>query len=520
MHNVDINIQNIRSSGYSICNTLSPLFYDDADGGVILNTRRIFSFSLFKSDHSSNTGTSGQLGNSSAWAEKYALTQYNGFQELLSNPMWADFGIVWFLHDTLMSDSNIQADGMTVADMAMNIFNKFKNRVAIYVYNCDEITQSPWFGTLVRYIPLITGGFEVVLFRDAHSSLPNKNTPYDRQWFDTWMSLSGDEFKQYWFYQMITYNPAHAGYNKVPFAGAWGARAASDDKNYDYPIISLELWNDYFFNPQQDWPVMVTDFDTKEQNVWLPAVNSRGIDERILFKISQDTDFMDNAYIVGITWVVYLFKPEINPRDFSIYYDKKIGTVGDSVFCLKKNSIQAASAYTYFPEARCILVYIAEIYGDGWQTRICDLWDIIEKLQTMQCSSRESLLLKQLAMLVPSKMHIWEQLFNVCASKSWCIQITNTLEEVINANGGNSLNYKNMCNLVGDYLRGGKLNYDQMINNKDLQDKQLHHITLPHDYPKKCLASVKSASNSRTNNLLNTFCHSLNTVLPFRQLSI
>ncbi len=411
----------------------------------ILNTRRIFSFSLFitkdiqdirrrmlKNEVISDTDKKKYQ----SWFDKYMNSQVLKFKELLDNPNWKDFGIVWFLEGTI---KELFPDELKEV---MNIFKPYTGRIVLFRYVCTDV-PNPFYGSVIRYIPLTTGGFDIILFRDAHDTMPNTKNNYDRDWLNTWLKTD----KTFWLYQSIIYNPEHARGDRVPYAAAWGAQDREREKR---PILSPQTWNEYFGNPSRD--IQRGDY---------------GIDERIFADlINNHTEFIDESYIVGITWILYLFVPYANPRTFERVYNNQT----NKWFLCKEQRGHSVYIYTYFTEVRCVIYYIAEIYAQGLDTPIGTLWDYIDWLQANLAEiSKENQLLFKLINMAPSKAHLWEFLFDV----SSLVNETTTLENAIIWFGVGDFDYRNMCNIIPKYFRGGEFNYDKYI------DLPGDHIPLP-----------------------------------------
>ena len=261
---------------------------------------------------------------------------------------------------------------------------------------------------------------------------------------------------------MINYSPIHGNGEKVPFAATWGARAEKVNREWA-PIMDIKIWNKYFGNPKIDPGVYLPDFNS-DKMVERLAQSQYGIDERIFSQLVYETDFLEHSYIIGMTWLVFLFYPEANPRQFTRYTDK-----GGVVYCTPHSGMHSARIHTYFPEVRCIIYYIAETYGSGWDTKLVDLFKIINKLQSNQGFGKKDKLLESLINMVPSAEHIWGFLFDTNIVKPYDGM---TLKEAIEVFGTSPLNYKNMCSIVSSYFKGGELNYDRYIYDPDYKDIQ------------------------------------------------
>ena len=480
---IEINVHELleKASKYTLCQNFQPV-------ASILNVRKVFSFTLFLARPPTGI-QSGVVGDPKpqtirAWVQKYFLTQRNKFIQLLNDPHWSDFGIIWFLDAKLLRSKMKFDNKNTIKTIIDNIIKDYPGRIAVLGYDCSNVSDSVWYGSIVRFAPLAIGELDVVIFRDAHSTIPNPHNRYDRNWYETWYNLKGDEFKKYWLYQMITYNPIHAGGEKVPFAATWGARATHENGS-PLPIMKPKLWNKYFGDPSRDPGVYYPDFDTGKE-IERIAPEEYGIDERIFSQMIYETDFLSNSYIIGITWFLFLFNPETNPRQFKRYVDNS-----EIIYCALHTGMHSIALHTYPSEARCVIYYIAETFGDGWDTTLIDLFKIIGNLQARRPADKRDRLIYNLVGMLPSFEHLWEFLFDTSIVNPYS---GITLSETIQKFGMSHLNYKNMCNVIGSYFRGGEINYDRYIHDpeyKDISPPQ-YNIKVPSGYPYKKIAGGTS----------------------------
>ena len=162
-------------------------------------------------------------------------------------------------------------------------------------------------GSIVRFFALQDPRFEIVLFRDAHSTLPNRNYIYDRGWFDTWLTQN----KKYWIYHGAFYNPPHFSGVKSGFAAAWGCRRSYDSDTIFTPTKYGEIFG--FTNEDADLFYKQTTY---------------GVDERLLYRLYKDRNLVRDSYLVGIVHFLYLFKGQENPRNYKILKEQGIGDPG------------------------------------------------------------------------------------------------------------------------------------------------------------------------------------------------
>jgi hypothetical protein len=162
-------------------------------------------------------------------------------------------------------------------------------------------------GSIVRFFALQDPRFEIVLFRDAHSTLPNRNYIYDRGWFNTWLTQN----KKYWIYHGAFYNPPHFSGVKSGFAAAWGCRRSNDSLSIFTPGKYGEIFG--FTNEDDDLFYKQTTY---------------GVDERLLYRLYKDPNLVRDSYLVGIAHFIYLFKGQENPRNYKILKEQGIGDPG------------------------------------------------------------------------------------------------------------------------------------------------------------------------------------------------
>ena len=165
-------------------------------------------------------------------------------------------------------------------------------------------------GSIFRFFALQDQRFEIVLFRDAHSTLPNRNYIYDRGWFDTWLTQN----KKYWIYHGAFYNPPHFSGVKSGFAAAWGCRRSDDSLSIFTPIKYGEIFG-----------------FTNEDDELFYKQTTYGVDERLLYRLYKDPNLVPNSYLVGIAHFIYLIKGQENPRNYKILKSQGIGDPGEYV---------------------------------------------------------------------------------------------------------------------------------------------------------------------------------------------
>ncbi len=154
-------------------------------------------------------------------------------------------------------------------------------------------------GSIARFFVLQDPYFDVVLYRDAHSTLPNRNYTYDREWYDTWISKTD---KKFWTYHGVFYNPPHFAGLKSNFAATWGVRKMLGKET---TIFNKETYNHVF------------GFRKIDEDLFYNKT-SYGVDERLIYRLVKHPEFVDKTYLVGITWSIYLITGQENPRKYKI----------------------------------------------------------------------------------------------------------------------------------------------------------------------------------------------------------
>lgn len=423
------------------------------------------------------------------WFHKYVAIQVDKFKTFLDNPDWQEYDILHFIDYFILNlpapyiknNKFYVRNDRTVLTFIQKELSKYKNRYAFFQYRCKNFINPEtgrhynYFGSLVRFTALVMPELDVVIFRDAHSTMPNPNNSIDAVWRDHW--LSGTT-KKYWIYNMVNYNPFHTMGERTMFAASWGARKMEGEQT----IFPLDLWNSSFGYLKS---VDQNNFFTKA---------THGIDERILLLLTRNQEFLDNSYIVGITWLFWLFFPQHNPRTLSRYKDDKQDTDGfdldkvnelefnkteDGVVTTSKEYSITGGIQTYYKEVVCTIKYINELLQErkGEKITINELWENIEQYQSEDCDDVMMCeLVKKLTNNIPPRNHFWEYIFDVDPKSSEMFSMS--LMEYLEANkyfNTMKLDMNNICDVVKKYFVGGKFNYDKY-------DRELPvHLELPED---------------------------------------
>lgn len=423
------------------------------------------------------------------WFHKYVAIQVDKFKTFLDNPDWSEYDIIHFIDYYILNlpapyikdEKFYVRNDRTILTFLQNELKRYKNRYAFFKYKCDRFINPEtgrhynYFGSLVRFTALVMPELDVVIFRDAHSTMPNPNNSIDAVWRDHWLSATK---KKFWVYNMVNYNPLHTLGERTMFAASWGARKMKGEKT----IFSLELWNSSFGYLQK---VDQNDFFTKA---------THGIDERILLLLTRNQQFLDNSYIVGITWLFWLFFPQHNPRSLSRYEgdkqdrdgidldkinDVKINVDKDGTPQNKKEYSIMSGIQTYYKEVICTIKYINELLQErkGEKISVDELWQHIEEYQSEECNDIMMCeLVKKLTNNIPPRNHFWEYIFDVDPKSSEMFILS--LMEYLESNkyfNTLKLDMNNICDVVKKYFVGGKFNYDKY-------DRELPtHLELPED---------------------------------------
>ncbi len=153
-------------------------------------------------------------------------------------------------------------------------------------------------GSIIRFLTLQDPYFEIVLFRDAHSTLPNRNYTYDREWYETWIYKTN---KKFWTYHGVFYNPPHFAGLKSSFAATWGCRKMIGETSILLPENYKKIFG----------------FDKVDEEYFYHET-SYGIDERLIYRLTKDPTFVEVTYLVGIVHFVYLIIGQDDPRKYKV----------------------------------------------------------------------------------------------------------------------------------------------------------------------------------------------------------
>ena len=444
---------------------------------------------------------------------------YLPWSKITKNPMNIDRNILSNrLNKTLEQILSIYEWG-TIKDYIMykieSELNEYNNlRIGLYSYSFPEkyktntimnlknqnihITNTKGnLGTIVRFMVLQDPFFDTVLFRDAHSTMPNRNYTYDREWFDTWL-LSN---KKFWLYSGAFYNPPHVFGLKSGFAAAWGVRKIGNNES----IFSLYEYNKYF------------NFDKIDENKFYGMTNY-GVDERIMYRFYNNEKIINQSYIVGISHLIYLIIGQNNPRiNTSLLKNDPVSQLNDTpydsvslnnnniipnigtkypenydikLYCKQLDFIDRP--YNFYTDLRCSFIYSLQMVCEILNKNIIEItageyFNELEKflkLDPYDGSPMEQFFRKNIQML-PSKYNIWQYLFintdNIVSSELQNVDNLN-LHFYFSSLGVDILN-TNLCKMNKYLWTGNIFNFDKIMIDREQITEDTPLTMLPLNYP-------------------------------------
>lgn len=416
---------------------------------TINNPKNAFSFSLFVSDknvhaeiaYECSKGVSNVIKpNITNWYNRYGGIQYSKMKQLFMDNNWKEYGVIHFLSlETAFLPwvENGIYTNKTLSQHYLELNSQFPGRYKQYIYTCPNFQThtnitywnhnlrqeknttitTPYFGTIVRFLPLIMQGVDIILFRDAHTTMPNPYNNIDKKWCEYWLTTD----RKFLMYHAPYYNPYHAYGEHVPFAATWGAKRKNANT-----ILTRKEWNLTFGD--------ITHIDNKN---WYYR-DSYGIDERMFYKsLMQYIDstngktFIENTYLIGITHLFYLFLNPSFPQDFSRFYENN-SFINTAPANLNKSLAETINVYnnsvytrnvkhwwvgrSMYNDIRCTLLSILKDYSDTHSINIFDIsckdfFNYIERIQS-DVNTNTSNVERQMLYQLPSKYHIWEYIFD------------------------------------------------------------------------------------------------------------
>lgn len=531
---ITFNLDNLNNCIKGLCKWCSFGFiseYDlDKKSVIEINsvlTNNIFSFSLFISMNireyiSKNLEEIKDINNINKyeikepkiieWYYKYGFKQYNKFLALLENKDWQDYCIVHFISPDVATIPFIEVNNSKYYYTNINLLeyycntllSKYRGRYFPLIYKCNDfsiqkklivlkeqqlkietltLTKDPFFGSLVRFLPLIFPAVDVVLFRDAHQTMPNNKNTYDLTWKNYWLNNTN---KRFWMYTSIYYTPQHTNGEKTPFAATWGARKFKGEDS----IFTIDQWVKTFGF-----------LDTINNNSFFKK-EGYGIDERMFYYVINNwidyrdqSNFINNTYLIGITWIIYLFSHPSNIHEFGRYNNPNATNITPSIETLKTTNPKILDDYirpinfmwtntSYFNEIRCTLVYMIKFLSKTSIVTINSLWSIIEEKQRNLKNANfdnsiDIFILFKLYSMIPSRYHLWETLFDHDIDET--LEITTFLNNFSESLLRKKLNIFNSCDIVSKYFIGNDFDYNKYTDN--IISILPNNIPLPENHP-------------------------------------
>jgi hypothetical protein len=418
------------------------------------------------------------------WYIRYPITQYKKFKEFLNNNSWSNYSIIHFISKECSLLPSIEYNQLiqgyiynrnsTISTLFLELNKLYPNRYKQYIYDCPDFVKSeeyefwnneekkiyktkmvtPYFGTVVRFLPLIMPNINIVIFRDAHSTMPNPKFNYDLEWKNFWINNTK---KKFWMYHWLNYNPQHADFKHVPLAATWGARKLSKNKTI--------LTND-------EWKLTFGNIKRINNNTW--EYNEKyGIDERLFYKSinnyidsENNKSFIENTYLVGIVTMNSIISSN------KLMYENKTHLVQNSYKCDIINFIKE---------------YSKMINRNPLDITVNEFFNFIETLQRANTLNKSlsvqdilhNIIIKDL-FTIPTRWHIWNYLFESNFFNPDKIKILDWLED--HSNNENLLDYCDIFNrtLIGNEFNTPSLFFKDINNNR----KKLPDINqLPINHP-------------------------------------
>jgi hypothetical protein len=424
----------------------------------IVNSK-VFSFSLFMKG-----------ANTPEWRIQYPTYQMNFMRGLMDDPMWNDYGFIHFFHiDAFMKIYNAARNGEEeVEETNADAENRAENRAIInsiiqlsripstndarrrryklYLYTHPKNIPLFW-GTVVRFLPMIMPAVEVVLFRDAHSSTPNyrcdmqfttrdRSVPcnsLDREWVRLW---EAEATKKYMFYTMKGYQPVHALGARRPLAGAWGAKIIEEQTIEDQSILNSEVFYTRLCNLELAMSVVGNN-------------GAYGVDEQLLYYFLTTTPGVQGESIfIGMTWLLYLFYPQTKMEKLTkkkLLTQNTNGSLETVEYCMTASNILPSNNYNN--SARCIIFSSIHSFGHAvrremspelpeWNQRISTL--LVKEV--IECMGRarnyannytgpdgpHAMMYMQMSSLIPDARNLWDTLFTTS------VNLNGTILEYLN----------------------------------------------------------------------------------------
>jgi len=321
-------------------------------------------------------------------------------------------------------------------------------------------------GSIIRFLPMQDSRFDIIIFRDAHSTLPNRNYKYDRGWFNTWLTKTD---KRFWVYHGPFYNPPHAAGLKTAFAATWGVRKVSNQS----VIMTPEEYSEYF------------GYSEVEEDKFFEKT-SYGIDERIFLRAIQThpTMISQESYLVGMIHFLYLFIGQANPRRYQMFKDKNINDLPNIGELLTQDPMKdfnkdpsgtnpvmcrpfemVMGDYSMFEDVRCTVKYsieeLARIQNKQTdQITFEEFYSIVDK-SISNYKMGERSLENRLLHMIPPRWNVWSFLYMDADGTNGYLDPIPVVQYLKTMGGwAFPISWENACDINAKYYTGNAFNFD------------------------------------------------------------
>ena len=365
------------------------------------------------------------------WKSRYIEKQLNGFKRLLNEKFSIDngitrenpwfnqgFGIVFYCEKKILDltcvfkiGNDIHTCNLTYRDYINDIMKGFKKFKMIEYEQPKKMKEKDMLGSMARFEILKRQDVDVVIFRDAHTTLPNNRYDFDFEWCQTWLG-SG---KKFWTYQSFHYKPAHVEGKRTSLAATWAC------KKTDGHLLTPEQFQTYFkFSDDKEKHVnkqMVTDSDSD-----FYTRRDYGVDERYMYFLSKSDLWNQNIYVVNTAHFWVLLQGQDNPTSRLSNYKINKDVNGGMQYCRPLKMFHTTNPF--YVDLKCIIKYSliesaiynnlmkcgetedipANVYEEltfgHFYTWLYNMW-----------AKPSNRLLENLLRMIPQQKNIWEYLF-------------------------------------------------------------------------------------------------------------
>jgi hypothetical protein len=469
---------------------------------------------------------------------KYFNTQLAEFKKILALPEWNEYGIIHLVEKNILNlkyyrktnGLNYIDIGSTVEQVILNTMRPYRNysllsydtapqfKETINLSNANPLYRTrgqavpnilivkPYLGTIIRFIPITVDFFDVLVFRDAHSTAPSSQNNIDSKWRDTWLTTD----KKIWTYTGAFYNPIHSGNMKVPFAATWAIRKFEGEAT----IMTKENFKRFFDIPVLDPKKFLQEY-------------LYGIDERLMLNMVKKYNLRGRTYdqdtfFVGVVWLGYLFGSQTMPQQFQTM-DTNAPTLTQNISLDVTGKLSVAAPqrrpelydnlnklyepvtrtqiiiqpdsnvlpnYSFYQDIRCVIkymvIYLAEKFGKPEdQVTFEEFFDYVDEKHRNILSKDKRTLYDNLILMVPSKYHIWDYIF-----RDVIIDTSPIKQYFLHYN---NFSWDNLCDINEKYFVGDAFDFTQYVN-RGSPGLPVNITNYPHDHPNNV--------NNKTSNLL------------------